>query len=210
MTDPAPAVFDRRSPTRGDQRRANLLRALHELLQSRTFEQINIADITSAAGVSRSGFYFYFTDKAAAVAALAADMHSETIAATNLMFVRSASPRERIAGSIRATFASWEQHQQVFAAILAARQHNPEVREVWDAARTALVAPVAEMIDTDRAAGLAPDGPDSVTLATVLLELNERSLEQLGVGTGPGVAERIDTLIEVWSRSIYSNTTQEK
>lgn len=208
MTGPAGphgTIFDRRSPTRGDQRRLNLLSALHERLQVTSFEQISIADISAAAGVSRSAFYFYFTDKAAAVAALAADMHSETIDATNLLFVRSAPPRARVTDSIRATFASWTEHQHVFRAILAARQHNPEVREVWDAARTALVGPLAQMIDEDRAAGLAPDGPDSTTLATVLLELNERSLEQLGVGTGPGIGERIDTLIEVWCRSIYGD-----
>lgn len=198
------SVFDRRASRRGDQRRADLLRALHIQLQTQPFDQINIADISADAGVSRSAFYFYFTDKAAAVAALAADMHAETTAATDLLFVRSASPRERITGSIRATFAAWARHRHVFRAILAARQHNPEVREVWDAARASLVAPIAAMIDEDRDAGIAPPGPDSVTLATVLLELNERSLEQLGVGTGPGADERINTLVEVWFRAIYT------
>ncbi len=63
--------------------------------------------------------------------------------------------------------------------MLDARAGNPSVRELWDADRDSFVEPVAAMIEAERAAGRAPEGPDAGALATVLLELNDRALERL-------------------------------
>ena len=67
MTTPGTVATDR-----GDQRRAALLESLDQLLQDEdsSLDSINIADISRRAGVTRSAFYFYFDNKAAAVAAL--------------------------------------------------------------------------------------------------------------------------------------------
>ena len=56
---------------RGDRRRTALLEALDHHLREGSLDSINIADISRRAGVTRSAFYFYFENKASAVAALA-------------------------------------------------------------------------------------------------------------------------------------------
>ena len=66
-------------PKSGDERRTALLTALEDLLESRPLAQIGVADISRAAGVTRSAFYFYFPSKAAAVAALLADFHEQML-----------------------------------------------------------------------------------------------------------------------------------
>ena len=43
-----------------DQRRAALLESLETLLRESRLEDINIADISRRAGLTRSAFYFYF------------------------------------------------------------------------------------------------------------------------------------------------------
>ena len=63
---------------RGDKRRSALLESLDHHLRESSLESINIADISRRAGVTRSAFYFYFENKAAAVAALMERMVDDT------------------------------------------------------------------------------------------------------------------------------------
>ena len=50
-----------------------------------SLDSINIADISRRAGVTRSAFYFYFENKASAVAALMEEMYDESFAAADLL-----------------------------------------------------------------------------------------------------------------------------
>lgn len=196
-------VLDRRGPHRGDQRRAALLRALDELLRDGTLDSINIAEITARAGVTRSAFYFYFENKGAAVAAVMAEMYDKAFAASTSLYDQTATPRARIEGNIRGLVAAWQEHEHLYRAMLNARQTNAGVRELWDADRASFVAPVADMITAERAAGRAPAGPDAAALATVLLELNDHALEKLALGDVLPVEDRIEALVTVWLRTIY-------
>ena len=196
-------ILDRRRPQRGDQRRASLLHALDELLQDGSFDEINIADIANRAGVTRSAFYFYFENKSAAVAALVSDMYEQAFTAAAHLTDERATPRERIEGTIRGLFASLRGNEHMYRAMHTARQTSKGVRELWDADRASFVAPVAAMIDAERAAGRAPDGPASTALATVLLELNDVALERVALGGALDVDERVEALVTVWLRTVY-------
>lgn len=203
MTRPEPVAG--RGPYRGDQRRIALLRALDELLQDGTLEAINIAEISRRAGVTRSAFYFYFENKAAAVASLMTEMYDEAFVAAQCLLDESRPPRERIEGTIRGLFAAWEAHQHLYRAMLDARHSNAAVREFWEDDRESFVEPVASMIAAERAAGRAPDGPPAHALAAVLLELNDRSLEQLAAGDPLPADERAEVLVTIWLRTIYGS-----
>ncbi len=70
----------------GDDRRTALLESLdHHLREEGSLDSINIADISRRAGVTRSAFYFYFENKASAVAALMEEMYDESFAAADLL-----------------------------------------------------------------------------------------------------------------------------
>ncbi|NKY25849.1 TetR/AcrR family transcriptional regulator [Nocardia gamkensis] len=196
-------VLDRRARKRGDQRRAALLRALDEQLAVRTLDEINVADLTSAAGVSRSAFYFYFEDKAACAAALGAEMYQEVDAASRTLVSGPGTPLERLERMLHELFAAMHNHRHYFRAMITARQRNPKVGELWDAARASFVEPVAELIDKERRAGRAHADPDSRTLATVLLELNQSALEQACLDEHGPASDRIEALLAIWSRAIY-------
>ena len=64
---------------KGDERRTALLEALDHRLQESDLDSINIADISRRAGVTRSAFYFYFENKATAVAALMDEMYDDAL-----------------------------------------------------------------------------------------------------------------------------------
>ncbi len=196
------SVTDRRAPQRGDRRRAALLESLQSQLEEGDLESINVADIASSAGVTRSAFYFYFENKAIAVAALTQQMYAEAFAATDVL-LGEGSPAERVEGTIRGLFDAWDRHQNLYRAMLQARATNQAVREMWETDRQSFEAPVAGMIREARAAGQAPEGPDPEVLAAVLLELNDRMLERLALGGRHAREDQVAAVVAIWLRTIY-------
>ena len=198
-----PTLTDRRQPPRSDRRRVAILESLDQHLQESSFESINIADISRRAGVTRSAFYFYFENKAAAVAALMEGMYEDAFRATENLTRSPESPRQRIRGAISALFETWERHRYLFSAMLEARASSSAVRQMWDSDRESFVAPVAAMIEAERAAGRAPDGPAAAVLASLLQELNDRLLERLTVGGPLSRDQLIEGAVMIWLRTIY-------
>lgn len=196
-------MVDRRSVNRGDQRRAALLRACDELLREQTLEEVNVAEISRRAGVTRSAFYFYFESKAAAVLALMAELYDDASDATDLLVKAEGEPAQRIGQVIRTLFDSVDRTPHTYRALLEARAASPSVRELWDAGRADFTGMVAEMIERERAASHAPDGPDAAALAAVLLDVNDHALERHALGAGPPREQHVDALTHLWMTSIY-------
>jgi TetR/AcrR family transcriptional regulator, ethionamide resistance regulator len=200
--------LDRRSVRQGDRRREALLRALDELLHETDLESIAIADIAARAGVTRSAFYFYFENKAACMAALGADVYVAGIAAAGHLSDDSLPPARRIERMVDDLIATVRKHHYIYRAWLDARRHSGAIREMWDGYLESFVVPVARYIDAERAAGRAPAGPHSRTLATVLLELGDRILEGVGPQDTLDDRRRADALATIWLRSIYGTAEQ--
>jgi len=196
---------------RGDERRTALLESLDHHLRHvdpghGSLDSINIADISRRAGVTRSAFYFYFDNKASAVAALMEEMYDESMVAADLLRGEG-SPAERVEGMVRGLFGAWERHEHIYRAMYDARATSTTVRELWDSDRESFVPVVAQVVDEERAAGRAPAGTDATAVASVLLELNDRMLERLALG-GPVPREQlVSAVVEIWVRSIYGTST---
>lgn len=187
-----------------DQRRAALLESLGDLLQESGLDSINIADISRRAGVTRSAFYFYFESKHLAVAALMEQVYDGALVATQRFADPDLSPADRVRGMVTTLFDTVEEHTHLFRAMLEARGQSATVREMWDADRQSFAVLVADLVRTERSAGRAPDGPDADTLAAMLLELNDRALERLTLGTlDRGTLE--DAVVSIWVRSIFAS-----
>jgi AcrR family transcriptional regulator len=193
--------------TRGDQRRAALLAALDELLKTRPLAEIGIADITRAAGVTRSGFYFYFPTKAAAVAALLADFQEEMqLAAVDWYEGTGGTPLERLRAGYDASIRTWRERASLLVAMLDAIGTDAEVREVWETWTQGFADRVAARIVADRDAGLAHFEADPEALATALLGAAlysmERDVRTIVAGRPPSEALE-PALIELWHRALY-------
>src|SRR5438093_2522588 len=157
-------------PNRGDQRRTQLLGALEELLAVRPLAEIGIADISRAAGVTRSAFYFYFASKATAVAALLSDFRDEMEQAGEPWYEGSAgTPLERVQAAIDASVRLWRDHVNLLVAMLDGIAADPEVREIWESWTQGFVDQITARIVKDRDAGLARPASDPRALATVLM-----------------------------------------
>jgi AcrR family transcriptional regulator len=189
-------------PARGDRRRSALLESLDHYLRESSLDSINIADISQRAGVTRSAFYFYFENKASAVAALMGEMYDESLVAAEALRA-DGTPAENIEAMVRGLFTTWEKHEHLFRASLDARATSATVRELWDSDRESFVPVVASMIESERASGAAPPGTDATALASVLLELNDRMLERLALGGRLDREQLVEAVVAVWLRTIY-------
>ncbi|HEV3055423.1 MAG TPA: TetR/AcrR family transcriptional regulator [Solirubrobacteraceae bacterium] len=194
-------------PRRGDQRRAALLSALDGLLATRSLSQIGIAEITRAAGVTRSAFYFYFPSKAAAVAALLSEFYDEMQhAAAGWYEGGPGTPLERLRTGFAATIALWHERAGLLVAMLDAIGTDPEVREIWSSWIDGFIDRIAVRVSEERAAGLARGSADPRALATVLmgaaLIAMERDVRAIVAGEAP--SDSLPTaLLETFHRAIY-------
>ncbi|MAO80472.1 TetR/AcrR family transcriptional regulator [uncultured Nocardioides sp.] len=185
-----------------DQRRAALLESLDTLLRETRLEDINIADISRRAGLTRSAFYFYFESKHLAVAALMEEIYGAALTATARLADPSLPAQERVGAMVSTLFDSVEEHAHLFLATLEARGQSAALRQLWDADRSSFTAMVAEVIRDERAAGRAAPGPDPLVLASMLLDLNDRALERLVEGALPR-PDLEEAIVSIWVRSLF-------
>jgi AcrR family transcriptional regulator len=195
-------------PKPGDVRRDALLEALEGLLAQRSFAEIDVADITRAAGVTRSAFYFYFSGKAAAVVALLSDLFEQMVhAAGDWNFRETGTPQERLTLAITETVRLWRTHAALIVAMLDAAGSDPEARRIWRAWQNRFAQQAANRIAQERTEGRACGSSDADTLAAVLVgavaSTMETDVRQNAAGETP--SELITpALIEVWHRTIYN------
>ena len=200
---PFPRIPERRRKPAGEERREAILAAVEDLLRQRPLAEINIGDISRAAGVTRSGFYFYFPSKGAAVTAMLGDVFAEMIAGA-AGFVEGSSPTtETVRAAMFTAWNSWRDHQDLILATLDARGTDPAVRELWEAWIERFVVALAEAVN--RAAGATGATPSGSELVAVLLGANERAFERLSrAGADPRAANRtVEALVALWSRALY-------
>ena len=196
---------DRRQPQKSDQRRSAILESLDHHLRESGFEGLNIADVTRRAGVTRSAFYFYFENKAAAVAALLEPMYDDGFMAGDLLTHTDQPPRLRIRAMLEALLDTVDQHRYLLQAMLEARATSAAIREVWDDARESFVPGVAAVIASARAGGGVPDAAPAAVVASMLLEFNDRLLERYTIGGRLSRDELLAGAETVWLGTIYAN-----
>ena len=187
---------------KGDDRRARLLAALENVLRENggDLDRVQVSEVTSQAGVSRSAFYFYFDDKAEA----AADAFERFVTIRSVTSVTDvADPRGRIEAMIANLIADWRPHQHLFRAVLQARHTSQVVRERTEAARSTYAAIVADWIRHEQGQGRRTYGPDAEVLAVALNDMSERMIERMTLDQAGDADALAAAVTEVWVRTIY-------
>jgi len=197
-------------PSRGDQRRTQLLGALEELLAVKPLAEIGIADITHAAGVTRSAFYFYFPTKAAAVAALLSDFRDamQQAGAPWYQGENETAPLARVQAAVDASVRLWREHASLFVAMLDAIAADPEVREIWESWTEKFIERITARIVQDHDTGLAHTTSDPHALASLLMGATLYAVERdaRAIATGKAPSDSIpNALIELWHRTLYED-----
>lgn len=201
----APAHAPRRP--HGIARERALLDALAGLLAERSLSEIDIRAITTRAGVTRSGFYFYFPTKEAAVAALLAEIGDELVDAGAAWYGDDDAPaKERVARGMAATIACWRQHPHLIVAIADATATDRTAAAAWQAWQERFVDQAAARIARDPAVTVTGDRREIRAIAHALVDMTTtsmlRDLRHL-LSTGSPLPDVQAAIVHVWSHALY-------
>jgi AcrR family transcriptional regulator len=164
--------------------RAAILEATERLLQDRTLDDLNVADILIEAGISRATFYFYFSNKDDAFLRLLEAFMSELVARFEEIL---GDVERRRSPALREDIAGWlgiePPHQVIARAAIAEWPRRPDLRAVFLAGQARMAEVLTKAIDADRRAGVALKSIPSAQLASGWIWTMERSwYEALGGG----------------------------
>jgi TetR/AcrR family transcriptional regulator, ethionamide resistance regulator len=181
---------------RGQERRTAVLDALERLLRDRPLAAVDVAQLSAEAGLTRSGFYFYFPTKEAAVEALLWDVFEQMGEAAAGFLDGDGPPAAVVERSLRGVAELWERHEHLLAAMLVASATDAGAAAAWERWLAAWVERVARAVEEQRAAGRAPAGPPAHDLAGVLIGMNVHAFSRPG-------PPPLEALVHTWQTTIY-------
>ncbi len=154
--------------SRGDRQREAIVTAVRELLEQRSFGDLSVSKISDRAGITRSGFYFYFDSKYAVLAVILAEFLEELDELTHGFAPRGAdeSPAlfaKRMVGGATAVFAS---NHPVMRACNAAQNTDAQIREMMNDVEDAIIDKIVGVIEQD--SGARPISSDLTALVRTL------------------------------------------
>lgn len=198
---------ERRRPSAADDKRRAILAAVEELLQERPLEDISVSDIAAKASVGRSGFYFYFASKGAAVSAMLGEVFDLIVSGADALLgeLRSSrAPAEVVRSVLEWTWRSWQSHQVLILAMLDARGLDAGVREQWDAWNDRFAVPVVAAIVAGENKRTGRTEAEIHEIVLALIGANERAFERLSrSGAGPAQIDRtLAALTALWSAGL--------
>jgi AcrR family transcriptional regulator len=196
MAPPASAARSDDPPRRHAPAEAAIMAATEELLQQRSFSELNVADIIEVAGVSRTTFYAYFPSRTAVIAECLRRVTGEIAVAVDPFLTDALTdPEAAIRSSLRRWVALATAHGALLRTVSEQWPHDAQLRELWLAVMETFSAGTAGVIEAARARGQAPAGADPLALATCLMWGYERVLHVSLTGEADGLPDP-DTIIE--------------
>jgi len=190
----------------GDDRELAILATAERLLEDRPLTDISVDDLAKGAGISRPTFYFYFASKEAVLLTLLDRVITEADTALEALSTTPGGDRDTMwRNGINVFFETFGAHKAVTRAGAAAKSGNADVRELWSTFMQKWIAYTADVIQSERERGAAPDSLPAAELATALNLMNERTLFASFAAEQPSVPEArvLDTLVHIWVTSIY-------
>jgi TetR/AcrR family transcriptional regulator, ethionamide resistance regulator len=226
---PAPRAHGRRdaaSDSGTTDLREAILAATARLLAGRSFADLAVSDILTAAGVSRGTFYFYFDSKQAVLAELVRRAVAQVYEAAEPWRAgpggsdRAAGPAGRAGGTGRADPADalrsglaagarlWQASAPVLRAIVENWHTDPRLTALWLEQMRGLTDASVARITTDPRATETLAGHDIGAVASALTWLGERLFYLAATGTPPFDDDDTltDTLAYIWAAVLYRPT----
>jgi AcrR family transcriptional regulator len=185
--------------------RDRILDATRRLLDERRFDALSVADILTAAGVSRASFYFYFPNKQAVLAELVRRAVGRGQEAAEPWTSRSQDPIDALRSGIEAGAALWHDNAGVLTAIVDNCGTDDELRRLWHEQMGTFTDATVARIQADPEIVARLDGLDVRAMASALTWLGERLYYLAATGVPPFDDRRtlVDTLTHTWVRTLY-------
>lgn len=193
-----------RKEERREEVRARLRAAMLELTRDRPFAELRIEQIATAAGLSRSAFYFYYADKHELLADTIRIVTDQAFVEADRWWHGAGDPRRLVQESLGGVAELWSENAEVFRLAVEASAYDPEIRQVWVGIVDRFVGATAEYIERGQLEGTIAPELDPRSTSEALMWGAERLL-YLYVATGDRRPEEVvGPLGRLWSRALYT------
>jgi AcrR family transcriptional regulator len=202
-----PMPQPRRDTTTGTpgELRERILAAMRQLLDEQQFDQISVAHILTAAGISRASFYFYFPSRQAVLAELVRRAVDAGEQAAEPWTDGELDPVEALRAGITAGARLWRRNAGVLLAIVGHWMSDDALRALWLEQMGRFTEATVARIEADEAALAHLAGQDVRAVASSLTWLGERlySLAAAGVAPFDDEAVLVGVLLHAWVQILY-------
>jgi AcrR family transcriptional regulator len=195
--------------SRGDRQRDAIVTAVRELLEERSFADLSVSMITERAGLTRSGFYFYFDSKYAVLAVILADALEQLDELTHGFAPRTdgeSAPEfaKRMVAAAAALFAS---NDPVLKACSVARNTDAQIREMMNDVEDTVIAKIVALVEQEVRAGARPISDDLPALVRTLTATTGMTLsgDSAFVGRGDDPRRAVDIVERLWLTALWSD-----
>lgn len=189
----------RAGPSKGDLREAAILEAARRLFAEQPYDTVTIDDLAGAAGLSRTGFYFYFRTKTAVLTALMAHFWDE-LGASHVWFDSTGPSPELLREQLRTSARLWREH----AGILTYAPPSGELREFTAKVKARYDSRAADKIRRDQDLGEATRSLAAHRLAEMISAIRDARYDQLANATDAELEEAVTDLAEAIQRLVYA------
>ena len=190
--------------TKGGRTRRRILEVVVDLLETRSYDAMSIAEITRRAEITRPAFYFHFASLGAAVAGVLEELAEDFVTVAAAWYEHpGGDPLAGVPEALESTIALWRGHARLMDAVSRAAAVDTEASQVVAAWVDELTARAADRLRRDISAQLPAGGPSVESLATFMVgatfEAMRRDVRSI-VQTGEPSTEVAETLVHVWTQ----------
>ncbi|WP_249998861.1 TetR/AcrR family transcriptional regulator [Actinoplanes sp. M2I2] len=205
-----PAIGSRRRPTKGDQRERALLDAARVVFREKPISQVTIDELAGAAGIARSGFYFYFESKQALLAALVDQVIGENDLEMAEWLASDGLDRVALRLGLGRALSRWKADGRWLREAFINPDPGPDVQQIRDRLVAAGCSAFSRRIERDVRAGLAVMGQPQLLAR---MAVNLRSVTFADAYADPDAYpddELLDTLTDAILRLVYGVTPDQR
>jgi AcrR family transcriptional regulator len=189
---------------------AAVLEATESLLRDgATYADLNVERIARAAGISRTAFYFYFSDKRELLMRLTEDVSDLLYAQADIWWSGSGDPAQGVHEALTRIAELYREHAPLLRAIVEVSTYDEEVATFWRAIVGRFAEATQKRLEAEQAAGISPAMPAEAT-AFALIWMTERTLYQQLVQNEPvPIDELVDALSGILMRALYGRIARD-
>ena len=176
--------------------------ALELVRRGSSFKNLTVDEIAREAGMTRSGFYFYFRDKEELLASVTRGVFDRLYEEADRWWHGSGDPRARVGTALEGVVSVYAEHSDLLRIVTEAASYDPEAREFWRGLIYRFIASTATQLHADQTAGrLADVDPDDA--AAQLVWMVERYC-YVQIATGDSAPDRVAaSLTRTWVALLY-------
>jgi len=163
---------------------------------------VTVDAIAAEAGIKRTLFYNYFSDKGAVLAELGIHVRDALLDISS-DWLSSKLSTETLRQDLNRYLEVQIKHAHISQAMRDASPSEGAVRELWESLPRTMIPLTAERIIKARADGIAPPGPDPHLLSFCLILMTARVTFECLFNNPSSLEPVLQTAHAVWQLSIY-------